>query len=97
VAMVVVLFSVSDDEPSVQPAALEELGRLGITSIALLRDASVAGLVLEGWAFDRRDAARAAHAVAGVREGMRMLQPLAHMAVSSAADRSVNRKEEGNA
>jgi hypothetical protein len=31
--MVVVLFPVSDDEP----AALEELAQLGITSIALLR------------------------------------------------------------
>jgi hypothetical protein len=97
VTMVVVLFSVSDDEPSVQPAVLAELGRLGITSIALLRDASLAGLVLEGWAFDPRDAARAAHAVTGVGKDIRMLRPLAHMAVSSAANRSVSRKEEGNA
>ena len=58
VAMVVVLFPVSDDEPSLQPAALDELARLGVTSIALLRDSSLAGLVLEGWAFDPRDAHR---------------------------------------
>jgi hypothetical protein len=97
VAMVVVLFPVSDAEPSLQPAALEELARLGVTSIALLRGDSIAGFVLEGWAFDPRDGPRAAHAVAGTREGVRMLQPLAHMAVSSTADPSVSRKEEGNA
>jgi hypothetical protein len=53
--------------------------------------------VLEGWAFDPRDAARATRSVAGVREGVRMLQPLAHMAVSSAADAYASPKEEGNA
>ena len=42
------LFPVSDDEPRLEPAALEALARLGITSVALLRDSSVAGLVLEG-------------------------------------------------
>jgi len=46
--MVVILFPVSDEEPRLQPAALEKLARLGITSVALLRDTSVAGLVLEG-------------------------------------------------
>ena len=91
-AMVVVLFPVSDDEPSLQPAALEELARLGITSVALLRDPSLAGLVLEGWAFDPRNAPQAASAVAGPRNGLRMLQPVVHMAVSPAAV-PANRKE----
>jgi hypothetical protein len=97
VAMVVVLFPVSEDEPSLQTAPLEELARLGVTSIALLRDDATAGLVLEGWAFDPRDAARATHAVARVREGVRMLQPLARMAVSSEVGAYVSRKEKGNA
>ena len=92
-AMVVVLFPVSDDEPSLQPAALEELARLGITSVALLRDPSLAGLVLEGWAFDPRDAPQAASAVAGARNGLRMLQPVVHMAVSPAAVPASDRKE----
>jgi hypothetical protein len=93
VAMVVVLFPVSDDEPSIQPAALEELARLGVTSIALLRDSSLAGLVLEGWAFDPRDAHPAATAVAGARKGLRMLQPVVHMAVSPAAVPTGDREE----
>jgi hypothetical protein len=91
--MVVVLFPVSDDEPSLQPAALEELARLGITSVALLRDPSLAGLVLEGWAFDTRDAPQAASAVAGARNGLRLLQPVVHMAVSPAAVPASDRKE----
>ncbi len=91
--MVVVLFPVSDDEPHLQPAVLEELARLGVTSIALLRDPSLAGLVLEGWAFDPRDAPQAARAVAGVREGLRMLQPVAPMAISSVAPSRGDRKE----
>jgi hypothetical protein len=79
--MVVVLFPVSDDEPGLQPGALEKLAGLGVTSVALLRDTSIAGLVLEGWAFDPRDAPKAVSAVGGVREDVRLLQPLVQMAV----------------
>jgi hypothetical protein len=93
--MVVMLFPVLDDEPSLQPAALEKLAGLGVTSIALLRDDSLAGLVLEGWAFHAGDASRAAHAVAGVGKDVRMLHPLAHTAVSSTTEANVSRREEG--
>lgn len=92
-AMVVVLFPVSDDEPRVERAALEELARLGVTSIALLRDPTLTGLVLEGWTFDLRDAQRAVRAVAGASEDIRMLRPLAQMAVSSAVPLQSDRKE----
>jgi hypothetical protein len=85
VAMVVVLFPVSDAEPKLEPGGLEELAKLGITSIALLRDRSVAGLVLEGWAFSTRDTRRAVRAVAGRYAGVRTLQPLVQMGVSPAA------------
>jgi len=91
--MVVVLFPVSDDGPRLERAALEELARLGVTSIALLRDPTLAGLVLEGWGFDLRDAQRAAHAVSGFRQDIRMLQPLVQMAVSPAAAQQASRKE----
>jgi hypothetical protein len=86
-AMTVVLFPVSEEEPRLKPAALEELGRLGVTSIALLRDTTVAGLVLEGWAFDSRNASRAARAVAGACGELQVLRPLVHMAVSTATER----------
>jgi hypothetical protein len=91
--MVVVLFPVSGEEPGIKQAALEKLARLGVTSIALLRDSSVVGLVLEGWAFDPRDARQAASAVAGARAGTHMLQPLVQMAVSSHAAPYGTRKE----
>src|SRR5438046_6674521 len=65
--MVAVLFPISDSEPKLEASALEELASLGITSVALLRDSSIAGLVLEGWAFDARDVERAARAAYGAR------------------------------
>jgi hypothetical protein len=83
--MVVVLFAVSDGEPRLDPEGLEELAKLGVTSVALLRDCSTAGVVLEGWAFDPRDTRRAVRAVAGAREGVRTLRPLVQIAVSSTA------------
>ena len=83
-AMVAVLFPISHTEPKLEASALEELASLGITSVALLRDSSIAGLVLEGWAFDVRDTERAARAVAGTSEGVRTLRPLAQLSVSPA-------------
>lgn len=83
-AMAAVLFQISDEEPRLEPSALEELASLGITSVALLRDSSIAGLVLEGWAFDPRDVECAARAVAGTSEGVHTLRPLVQMSVSAA-------------
>ena len=92
-AMVVALFPVQDDDPVLESAGLKELAELGVTHAALFRDASVAGLVLEGWVFDARDAQRAVRAVAGTRAGVRTLQPLVQMAVSSAAGSGGNGRE----
>jgi len=78
-----VLFPASDEEPTLRPGALEELARLGVTNVALLRDGSTAGLVLEGWAFTA-EAAPQACAVVGACDGVRTLHPLAQMAVSAA-------------
>lgn len=84
VAMVAVLFPISEAEPKLEASALQRLASLGITSVALLRDSSIAGLVLEGWAFDARDAERAARAVAGACDGVQTLRLLAQMSVSPA-------------
>ena len=92
-AMVVVLFPAAHAEPMLEPAALEELGKLGVTNITLVRDSSVAGLVLEGWAFASDDAHRAVRAVGGAIEGVRTLQPLVQMGVSPAAVLGGDRKE----
>jgi hypothetical protein len=49
--------------------------------------------VLEGWAFDPDDAQRAVRAVGGAFEGVRTLQPLVQMGVSSASVLEGDRKE----
>lgn len=83
-AMAVVLFPVSNEVVALQPAALDALARLGVTSVSLVRDDETAGLVLEGWAFDPARAREAASAVTGTCGEARTLQPLVQMAVSSA-------------
>lgn len=83
--MLVLLLEEKGREPALSQRVLGELARLGVTSVSLLRDEGMVGLVLEGWAFDparSADAARAA--VAGAETGARMLHPLVQMAVSTA-------------
>ena len=79
--MVLVLVPVGQ-EPTLQPAALEALARLGVTSLSLLRDEQLAGLVLEGWALDPAKAVDAAHAAAGACEGARALPLFMQMALA---------------
>ena len=84
-AMAVVLFPVSEETLALRASALETLAGLGVTSVALLRDRTTAGLVLEGWAFDPDRAHEAASAAlgAGEGEGVRTLRPLMQMAVAN--------------
>jgi hypothetical protein len=85
VAMIVVLVPSSDAEPSLPPAAVSELARLGVTSVAVVRDDRTLGLVVEGWAFDpTRSAEAVVAAIAGRRSQARTLHPLVEMAVSTA-------------
>jgi hypothetical protein len=94
VAIAVILFPVADAEPTLEPSGLEELARLGVTNVALVRDTRIAGLVLEGWAFDVRDAHRAAGAVAVAHEDVRTLKPLAQMSVTAAPSGAVHTEGE---
>lgn len=80
-ALVVVLFPVTNQTPTLRPAGLARLAELGVTNVALLRDGSTAGLVLEGWAFDAERASEAACAIASACEGAQTLLPLMQMAV----------------
>lgn len=82
--MLVVLIPVSREEPALQPEALERFAQLGITSVALVRDHGTAGLVLEGWAFDPTQAHEAVLEVVGRRDDVRMLEPFAQVAVTTA-------------
>jgi hypothetical protein len=83
--MLVVLLEGNGCEPALSQRALADLARLGITSVSLLSDERMVGLVLEGWAFDPARSAEAARAaVAGAEAGTRTLHPLVQMAVSAA-------------
>jgi hypothetical protein len=94
VTMVLMLFPISGEEPTLPTGALEDLAQLGVTSISLLCDDQTAGLVLEGWAFDPARADEAVRAAAGARDGIQKLEPLVQMAVSAASTGSRIRTEE---
>ena len=83
-AMVVVVLPASEAQPALQPAAVSELAGLGITNVALVRDDSLLGLVLEGWAFDPESSSQAVEAlVTEPGAPVRTLHPLLQMGVSA--------------
>jgi hypothetical protein len=87
VALMVVLVPASDPEPSLHPATITELARLGVTTLDLVRDEQNLALLLEGWAFDPNRSADAVLAALGCsRSRARTLQPLLHVAVSAGAE-----------
>jgi hypothetical protein len=84
--MLVVLIPAAEAEPSLQPTALSKLARLGVTSVAVVRDDLTLALVIEGWAFDpSRSAEAVIGAVAAPASRARTLYPVMQMAVSAAA------------
>jgi hypothetical protein len=67
------------------PAAADGLARLGITSVTVLADSAGVAVVMEGWAFDPRDAAQAADVAArGAGPPPRILYPLSDTSVRPA-------------
>lgn len=79
----VVLMRGSEGRPSLLPDTICELGELGVTNVAVVRDADTVGIVLEGWSLDPARATDAAAVVAGDAAGVRTLLPLAEMALRS--------------
>lgn len=65
-AMLVVLLEADEGEVTVGSRAVDQLARLGVTSLALLGDEQTACVVLDGWAFD---AARSSHQVVSAISG----------------------------
>jgi hypothetical protein len=86
VAMMVVLLPACEADPSLRPAAVSMLARLGVTSVALVRDERTWALVVEGWAFEPSRSARAVVAAVARDSGSaQTLHPVAELAVSAAA------------
>ena len=82
-AMMLVLLDGQADV-SVRQDVVDELARLGVTSVAVVRDSDTVGVVLEGWLFDpARSAGAAARAIAATARA-RVLHPLLQMAVTTA-------------
>jgi len=71
-------------EFSVRQDVVEKLARLGVTSIAVVRDSETVGVVLEGWLFDPARSAGAAASAVGATARARALHPVLQMAVSNA-------------
>lgn len=68
--------------------AMAALGRLGVTSVALVRDEHLLGVVVEGWAFDPIGSAEAVlAAVADRNPRARTLQPVMEMSLSKGEPR----------
>ena len=65
------------------------LSALGVSSVALLQDGDVSGVVLEGWAFDSR---RSALDVRGIfrrdERAIRLLHPVAQTAIATNGSRT---------
>ena len=85
-AMLVVLLESDGGDVALGSHAVDRLGRLGVTSVALLRDERTACVVLEGWAFD--PATAACEIISMVSAGMRSaraLKPVMQMALQGSS------------
>jgi hypothetical protein len=85
VAMMVVLLDDVTGEFCVREELVASLARLGVTDLAVVRDAQTVGVVLEGWLFDPARSAGAAAEAVGATSRARVLHPVLQLAVSTAA------------
>jgi hypothetical protein len=91
--MMVMLFEGGACEPVLREHTLGSLARLGVTTVSVVRDERIVGVVLDGWAFDPTTSAEDARpAVAGTKTaGVRVLLPLLQTAVATATDQGGRR------
>jgi hypothetical protein len=80
----VILLCEPGSEPRISPALAARLADFGVTGLTVLRDHTLTGLALEGWAFNPSSAAAAAELLAADGITGRLLQPVVTLAVSPA-------------
>lgn len=80
-AMVAFLVNNDADAAVLRPAVADQLARLGITSISLLRDREMVCVVLEGWAFDPITSTEAAARAVGADAASRTFRPVMQSAL----------------
>ncbi len=75
-------------EAGIPSEAIRALGRLGVTSIALVRDDRSLGMVVEGWAFDPVTSGDAVLAAVGAPSNTaRTLMPVMEMSIAQGEQR----------
>lgn len=82
-AVMVVLVGRADGELALGADALDQLARLGVTTVALAGDEQTVAVVLDGWAFDAVGSAAAVTEALAAEGPARVLAPLAEMSVSA--------------
>jgi hypothetical protein len=85
--MMVVLLGPARADFALGSDHVDELSKLGVTNVSLLRDERMVGIVLEGWLFDPARSSHAAVEAIGA-PGARTLHPILQMTVSN--DRLAN-------
>lgn len=73
-AMLVLLLDTRSSVTSIDPATATRLAELGVTNIALLRNDTTVGVVLDGWAFDPARSGTEAASIFG--DAARTLHPV---------------------
>jgi hypothetical protein len=82
VGVLVLLVANQDPAAEVGPAVAEQLARLGVTDLSVLRDEETTAVTLSGWAFDpARSADAAARVVAADATAVRVLSPVLESAI----------------
>jgi hypothetical protein len=79
-AMAVLLLDADFGETRIAPSLVRRLGRLGITHVSVVGDASGFALVVEGWAFDPASVDQVARLVG--QPARRLRRPLCGVAIS---------------
>ena len=86
-AMMMVLLDEANGDFSFRQELVETLARLGVTSVAVLRDQGTVGIVLEGWLFDPARSADTVVEGFGAESGARTFHPVLQLAVSNATEK----------
>lgn len=82
--------------PAIDPNVATRLAAIGVTSVALLRDDETTAVVVEGWAFDHRRAAReAAATIAPGRTDVRILPPVLQTSLEGPAGATGKKEPHG--
>ncbi len=75
----------TDQLDALESETMIRLGGLGVTNVTLLEEPSVAGILIQGWAFERRSAREVVELLTAERSGVRVPQPVMQVSVSERA------------